>query len=129
MKQTALAVLAFLPAASSAAAEKSRFDRSLMHLDPVTRMEQICAAETMARVSRDDNPYKPDRAIIYALGAPKRDGDTVAGNGGAFRSKGKWYQYSFVCTTTPDHARVSDFSYKIRGPIPENSWESYGLTQ
>lgn len=129
MKQIALSALVAAATAAPLHAETSRFDRSLQHLDPMTRMEQVCAAETMTRVSRDDNPYKPDRAIIYALGSPKREGDTVTGNGGAFRSQGKWYQYSFVCMTTPDHTRVSSFSYKIRGPVPESSWESHGLTE
>lgn len=129
MKQYLFSAFALAATIAPLHAETSRFDRSLQHLDPLTRMEQVCAAETMARVSRDNNPYNPDLAIIYALSAPKRDGDTVMGNGGAFRSKGKWYQYSFVCMTTPDHTRVSSFNYTIRGPIPESSWESYGLAQ
>jgi len=105
----------------------SRFERSLSHLDPTTRLEQICAVETMARVTKDSNPYKPDRAVIYALSKPKVAGDTITGDGGAFRSKGKWYRYSFVCKATPDHMKVSTFTYKIGNPIAESQWESYGL--
>ncbi len=127
MQRTAPAALLLVALILPAHAEKSRFDRSLGHLDPMTRLEQICAVETMARVSRDANPYRPDRAVIYALAQPKLAGDTVKGNGGAFRSQGKWYQYSFVCKTTPDHMKVSDFSYKIGSPIPEAKWEEYGL--
>ncbi len=108
-------------------AEKSRFDRSLQHLDPMTRLEQVCAIEAMAQVNRDKNPYRPDRAVIYALSKPELKGDTVVGNGGAFRSGGKWYQYSFVCRPTPDHKIVSTFSYKIGQEIPETQWESHGL--
>jgi hypothetical protein len=122
---TALTVLAF--SSLSSQAEPSRFDRSLQHLDPMTRLEQICAVETMARVNRDDNPYRPDRAVIYAVSKPKLSGDTVIGNGGAFRSRGKWYQYSFVCKTTPDHMKVSSFSYQIGKEIPQSMWDSYGL--
>jgi hypothetical protein len=128
MKNTgliALTVLALFP--PLARAEASRFDRSLLHLDPMTRLEQICAVETMARVNRDDNPYRPDRAVIYAVSKPKLSGDTMTGNGGAFRSKGKWYQYSFVCKTTPDHMKVSSFSYQIGKEIPQSMWDTYGL--
>jgi hypothetical protein len=121
------ALLAVALAPGVAQAEASRFDRSLKHLDPLTRLEQICAIETMARVNRDDNPYRPDRAVIYALSKPTVKGNTIAGNGGAFRSKGKWYQYSFVCQTTPDHMQVSGFTYRIGKEIPESMWESYGL--
>lgn len=128
MQKTALAALILLaPTMSLSHAGQSRFDRSLQHLDPMTRLEQVCAVETMARVNRDDNPYRPDRAVIYAVSKPKLKGNTVAGNGGAFRSKGKWYQYSFVCETTPDHMKVSDFRYKVGNVIPEDKWESYGL--
>jgi len=113
--------------AGQQSAAQAKFDRSLQHLDPMTRLEQICAIETMARVHRDKNPHRPDRAVIYALSSPKLEGDTVKGTGGAFRSRGKWYQYSFVCKTTPDHMKVSDFTYKIGQPIPEDKWEAYGL--
>jgi hypothetical protein len=129
MSKTSIAAVTFACLAGSVAAqaEKSRFDRSLQHLDPTTRLEQICAIETMARVNRDDNPYRPDRAVIHALSRPQLSGDTVSGTGGAFRSHGKWYQYSFVCQTTPDHMKVSAFSYKIGGVIPEDQWEAHGL--
>ncbi len=127
MKQIVLATCATLVFAVPSHAGSSRFDRSLSHLDPTTRLEQICAVETMARVNKDDNPYRPDRAVIYALSQPKVRGNTARGDGGAFRSKGKWYQYSFTCETTPDHMRVSGFTYKIGKAIPESMWEKYGL--
>lgn len=127
MKQIVLTACAVLALTAPSHAGNSRFEQSLSHLDPTTRLEQVCAVETMARVNKDDNPYKPDRAVIYALSKPRVSGDTVSGDGGAFRSKGKWYRYSFTCKTTPDRMRVSTFSYKIGQAIPEAQWESYGL--
>ncbi|MFZ5689716.1 MAG: DUF930 domain-containing protein [Pseudomonadota bacterium] len=127
MKQIVLvACLTALCTGAADAAGKRGEDR-LETLDPMTRLEQICAMETMARVHRDKNPHRPDRAIIYALSAPVLNGDTVSGDGGAFRSKGKWYRYSFTCKATADHMAVSSFSYKIGDPIPEDQWETYGL--
>jgi hypothetical protein len=127
MKQIVLSACAMLLFAVPSHAGNTRFDRSLTHLDPTTRLEQVCAVETMTRVGKDDNPYRPDRAVIYALSKPKLTGDTVTGNGGAFRSKGKWYQYSFTCKTTPDRMKVSTFTYKVGKPVPEEKWETYGL--
>lgn len=127
MKQIVLAAalaVVFVPTADAA---NKRVEKRLHTLDPMTRLEQICAMETMARVHQDKNPHRPDRAIIYALAAPVLKGDTVTGNGGAFRSKGKWYRYSFTCKATPDHMTVSAFSYKIGEAIPEDKWETYGL--
>jgi hypothetical protein len=127
MKQIALAACFFAALTTAADAANKRVEKRLHTLDPATRLEQICAMETMARVHKDDNPYRPDRAITYALAAPVIKGDTMTGSGGAFRSKGKWYRYSFTCKATADHMTVSSFSYKIGTPIPENQWETYGL--
>ena len=127
MKQIVLAACLAAAFAMPASAASKRIEKNLETLDPATRLEQICAIETMARVHKDDNPYRPDRAIIYALSAPVITGDTMIGDGGAFRSKGKWYRYSFTCKATADHMEVSSFSYRIGSPIPEDQWESYGL--
>jgi len=51
----------------------------------------------------------------------------MSGTGGAFRSKGKWYQFSFTCETDADHMNVRTFSFKIGEPIPEEQWEPHGL--
>lgn len=127
MKQIAWAACLTAAFATAADAANRRVEKRLHTLDPMTRLEQICAMETMARVHKDANPHRPDRAIIYALAAPLLKGDTVTGNGGAFRSRGKWYRYSFTCKATADHMTVSSFSYKIGSPIPEDQWETYGL--
>lgn len=127
MKQTVSAACLVALIATGASAASKRAEQKLDTLDPMTRLEQICAMETMARVHKDKNPHRPDRAIIYALSAPVLHGDTVTGDGGAFRSKGKWYRYSFTCKATDDHMAVSSFSYKIGDPIPEEKWETYGL--
>lgn len=127
MKQIVLAACLTAAFTIPAIAAGKRGEDQLEILDPMTRLEQICAMETMARVHKDKNPHRPDRAIIYALSAPVLNGDTVTGDGGAFRSRGKWYRYSFTCKATADHMAVSSFSYKIGGPIPEDQWETYGL--
>ena len=51
----------------------------------------------------------------------------MEGAGGAFRSKGAWYQFSFTCTVTPDRMKVLSFSYKTGEAIPESKWANYGL--
>lgn len=127
MKQIVWAACIALAFTTGAEAKSKRIDNSLDHLDPMTRLEQLCAIEAMNRVRKDDKTYRPDRAITYALDKPTLDGHTMSGKGGAFRSRGKWYQYSFTCSATPDHKTVSTFTYKIGDPIPEDQWETYGL--
>jgi hypothetical protein len=120
-----LAIVCLMTAPSPA--RDARFDSRLRRLDPATRLEQICSLETMARISRDARQYHPDRAVIDAVSAPKISGNSVQGSGGAFRSRGRWYQFEFTCKTTDDHMKVLTFDYRIGAPIPEAQWSEYGL--
>ena len=52
---------------------------------------------------------------------------TMTGTGGAFKSKGQWFQFSFKCQTTADHMKILAFSYQIGEPIPPEKWEPHGL--
>jgi hypothetical protein len=127
VKKSAVLLLAVLFSAAPALAMDPRFAASLKKLDPETRLEQVCDLEAMSRIDRDANPYHPDRAKTDVISHPVHTGDTVTGKGGAFRSKGRWYSFSFTCKGTPDHMKVLAFSYKIGEPIPESKWASLGL--
>jgi hypothetical protein len=126
MKTVLVLILAQL-ATTSALAAKSRFDTSLSRLDPVTRLEQVCDLHAMNSIDKDRNPFHPDRAKTDAVTHPHIRGDIVSGTGGAFRSGGKWYQFSFTCKGSPDHMRVLSFTYKLGREIPESKWADYGL--
>lgn len=116
-----------LAAATSAFASDARFLASLKKLDPQTRLEQVCDLYAMKQIARDSGPYHPDRAKTDVVSHPRHSGNTVTGTGGAFRSGGRWYQFSFSCTGTPDGMKVTAFSYRLGQPIPESKWASYGL--
>lgn len=120
--------LAILSAAAVPAfASDARFLASLSKLDPQTRLEQVCDLYAMKQIARDSNPYHPDRAKTDVVSHPRHSGNTVTGTGGAFRSGGRWYQFSFSCTGTPDGMKVTAFSYRLGQPIPESKWANYGL--
>lgn len=126
--KNAAVVLAFaLFSAAPSLAMDPRFAASLKKLDPETRLEQVCDLEAMSRIDRDASPYHPDRAKTDVVSHPQHAGDTVKGSGGAFRSKGRWYSFSFECKGTPDHMKVLSFSYKIGALIPESKWAALGL--
>ena len=124
MHRVALALGILLPA--SASANDSKVERILKQLDPDARFEQICDLEAARRIS-EDKSYRPERAVVSALGEPKVANATMTGSGGAFKSKGQWYQFSFTCRTSPDHMQVLSFSYRIGEPIPPEQWEKSGL--
>ena len=113
-------------AAASKAAAGEKFRKALDRLDPQTRLEQICDLEAMTRIKKDQK-YSPDRAQGAASADPKTEGDKLTATGGAFRSKGDWYELTFVCQATPDHMKVLSFEYQTGKPIPKTKWEEYGL--
>jgi hypothetical protein len=107
-------------------ANDSKVERMLQQLDPDARFEQVCDLEAMRHISKD-KAYRPERTIVSALANPQVAGTTMSGAGGAFLSKGKWYQFSFKCETSSDHMTVQTFSFKIGDPIPAEQWEKSGL--
>jgi hypothetical protein len=124
LHRVALALGILLPA--SASANDSKVERMLRQLEPDARFEQVCDLEAMKRIGKD-KIYRPERTIVSALGEPKVADTTMSGSGGAFKSKGQWYQFSFTCQTSPDHMQVQSFSYQIGEPIPAEKWEKSGL--
>jgi hypothetical protein len=116
------------PATASDKRQK-QLEHMLKRLDPATRLEQVCDAEAMKQIASDHREYRIDRSVVSALAEPRVKGDTLAGQGAAFRSKGKWYQYAFTCHASPDRLRVISFEYKLGDEIPETQWSKHGLYQ
>jgi hypothetical protein len=133
MKRVLVAsVLLLAVSAASALAQdrhQKRLESILKRMDPATRLEQVCDVEAMRRINRDHRRFKIDRSVVSALAEPRAKGDTLIGKGAAFRSKGKWYQYSFTCRAAPGRLRVLSFEYKLGYEIPETQWSQHGLYQ
>ena len=125
MHRVALTTAVFL-SSTSAFANDSKIEKILKQLDPDARFEQVCDLEAMKLIGKDKT-YRPERSMVGALEIPKVVNSTMVGSGGAFKSRGQWYQFSFKCETTPDHMRVQAFSFQIGEPIPPEKWEPHGL--
>jgi hypothetical protein len=121
-------VLCSGPTAASDKRQK-HLEHMLKRLDPATRLEQVCDAEAMKQIARDNREFRIDRSVVSAIEEPRARGDTLSGNGAAFRSRGKWSQYSFTCNASPDRLRVIAFEYKLGDEIPEARWLQHGLYQ
>jgi len=117
----ALAVMA------PAGATDPRFIASLGKLDPQTRLEQVCDLAAVKHIGKSEKLPKPDRAKANVITPPRHHGDTIEGTGGAFRSGGKWYAFSFKCKGSPDHLNVLSFTYRVGAMIPKSKWPEYGL--
>jgi hypothetical protein len=110
----------------ASAAAAAQFQTALGRLDPQTRLEQVCDLEAMKRI-KQEKKFPADRAQGAASAEPKTEGHTLTATGGAFRSKGAWYELSFVCQASADHMKVLSFEYQTGKAIPESKWEDYGL--
>ena len=131
MRPLGLAVIAITVAAPAAIASErpERFERSLQMLAPDERLEQLCDYTAITRIRSEKKEFRPDRAVANAMTEPVAKGDTLEVNGGAFRSKKKWYMLTYRCTATPDHLKVVEFTYSVGEEIPEAKWASFGLWQ
>jgi uncharacterized protein DUF930 len=127
MRAFGLAVVAATITGATAVAADGRFERSLKMLAPEERLEQLCDYTAMTRIRTEQKQYRPDRAVANAMAEPKASGDTLEVTGGAFRSRKKWYELSYRCTSTPDRMSVVAFRFTIGAEIPEAKWSSYGL--
>jgi hypothetical protein len=114
--------------AERAKRQAQRLEKVLMEIEPGERFIQVCSLTATSRISQDNsNPFKVDRAVMDASAPAKVNGDKMTGDGGAFRSKGDWYQFSFTCEASPDHLKVLSFNYHVGAKIPEEKWETLGL--
>ena len=127
MRALGLAIGAATLFAAQAAAADAKFEKSLLMLDPSERLEQLCDYTAMAQIRNDDKSYRPDRAVANAMGEAQVNHDTIDTQGGAFRSRGKWYALTYRCQASPDHMTVVTFKYMIGPEIPETKWAAFGL--
>jgi hypothetical protein len=123
-----LLVCAFVLAVTTpAGAADPRLIASLGKLDPQTRLEQVCDVAAVEHIGKSGNLPKPDRAKSNVITPPRHHGDTIEASGGAFRSGGKWYAFSYRCKASPDHLNVLSFTYRVGAMIPKSKWQEYGL--
>lgn len=112
------------PASSHA---QTPMEAALKKLDPTSRMMQVCDISGLATFARDKKLARVDRVRVDAISPPKIDHALVAGNGGALRSSGDWFSFSFSCTIAGDGLKATSFTYKVGQKIPKDQWEEHNL--
>jgi len=114
---------------SAHALAEDNIERSLKRLAPGERLVQLCDYTVMQRIRKDAPTYQPDHAVADATRQAVVQDNTVIAEGGAFRSQGKWYGFTYRCIASPEDMKVMSFNYKIGGEIPPAKWGDYGLWQ
>ncbi|WEK51790.1 MAG: DUF930 domain-containing protein [Candidatus Kaistia colombiensis] len=113
------ALIAALPGQTLAA--DPGLEASLKELDATTRLIQVCDLAVMDKTSSRKEGVT-DRAFIDMLHRPEIHGDVAAGDGGAFRRKGEWYEFSYRCAVTSDHMRATKLSVHVNRHVPHAEW-------
>lgn len=121
---TGMALIVGAPASAD-----ERFEHSLKKLAPGERLVQLCDYTVMQRIRKDAPKFRPDHAVADATRQAVVANNTVIAEGGAFRSQGKWYGFTYACSASPEDLKVLSFNYKIGAEIPEAKWAGYGLWQ
>ena len=101
--------------------------RSLKHLEPQTRSQQLCDFEAILQINRQFNEYAVDFVIAYATEAVVRKGDVVIAHGAAFHSNGRWYNLAFECQLSTSQRDVAHLKFKVGDAIPSEQWADLNL--
>jgi hypothetical protein len=109
------------------AAAQSALDKRLGALEPHTRMIQLCNLSGLETFAKDKRVARVDRVRIDALAAPTVESNVAKGVGGAVRTGGHWYKFSYRCVLTADRMRATHFSYVLDQEIPKAHWERFNL--
>ncbi len=102
-----------------------RARQELTTFAPDERAIQLCNIEAMEQIRRWKAEFRPDLVVPYATGNLGIDGGAIHAQGGAFRSRGRWYGVTFSCDVT--EGAVTAFEFSVGAPIPEARWAEYNL--
>lgn len=116
----------FFSGGGLAFAGSSSIDAGLAKMDPATRLVQVCDLAVMAKMSSRKDGIT-EHAMIDALKPPQLSGNSAAGDGGAFRRRNQWFQFSYTCVTTPDRMQTTRLDVQIKRTIPRSEWASKNL--
>jgi hypothetical protein len=101
---------------------------ALPHLAREERIIQLCNIEALEQVHiAGAAGLDPDIVVAYAMAEVRLSDHALAADGGAFRSRGHWYNIRYRCTLAPDLGSVAAFAFQIGSPIPERDWASHDL--
>jgi hypothetical protein len=109
------------------AGAQTALDKRMQALEPHTRMIQLCNLSGLETFAKDKKVGKVDRVRIDALAQPTVDSNIAQGAGGAVRTGGHWYKFSYRCVLTHDRTRATHFSYVLEREIPKAQWEKFNL--
>ncbi len=102
--------------------------KALQGLASSERIVQLCNIEAMEQVHIWKPEFQPDFLAAYAMADTKLSGQKLQADGGAFRSKRRWYTIGFTCEVKADLKEVVSFAFRVGDAIPESQCFDHNLS-
>ncbi|OCP15769.1 MULTISPECIES: DUF930 domain-containing protein [unclassified Ensifer] len=104
-----------------------RVKQAMGQLPVKKRILQLCSIEALEQIRHQRPKDFPDMLVPFGPSGGFIGKDQIDASGGAYRSKGNWYDVDFKCEVDLETVEVISFSYAIGGIVPEMAWKSRKL--
>lgn len=104
-----------------------RVRQSARKMSARDRIMQLCTIEALEQVRRQRPGSFPDLLVPFGRSGGRITEYALNASGGAFRSRGDWYNINFKCTIDNSRSKVVSFSFAVGGSVPRSEWGGRGL--
>ncbi|WP_157179401.1 DUF930 domain-containing protein [Phyllobacterium sp. YR531] len=104
-----------------------RVRQSARKMSASDRIKQLCTIEALEQVRRQRPGSFPDLLVPYSRSGERLSDYALNASGGAFRSRGDWYNINFKCTVDNSRSKVVSFSFAVGDAVPKSEWSGRGL--
>lgn len=104
-----------------------RVKQAMGQLPVKKRILQLCSIEALEQIRHQRPKDFPDMLVPFGPSGGFIGKEQIDASGGAYRSKGNWYDVNFKCKVDLETIEVVSFSYAIGDIVPEMAWKSRKL--
>lgn len=104
-----------------------RVKQAMGQLPVKKRILQLCSIEALEQIRNQRPRDFPDMLVPFGPSGGFIGKEQIDASGGAYRSKGTWYDVNFKCKVNLETVEVVSFSYAIGGVVPQATWNSRKL--
>ncbi|KQU89204.1 hypothetical protein ASD02_20085 [Ensifer sp. Root1252] len=104
-----------------------RVKQAMGQLPVKKRILQLCNIEALEQIRHQRPEDFPDILVPFGPSGGFIGKEQIDASGGAYRSKGNWYDVDFKCKVDLETVEVTSFSFAIGNIVPKTAWKSRRL--
>ncbi|MDP9633484.1 UNVERIFIED_ORG: DNA polymerase III gamma/tau subunit [Ensifer adhaerens] len=104
-----------------------RVKQAMGQLPVKKRILQLCNIEALEQIRHQRPDDFPDILVPFGPSGGFIGKEQIDASGGAYRSKGNWYDVDFKCKVDLETVEVTSFSFAIGNIVPKTAWKSRRL--